>query len=161
LAGQQSDLAIDRSFDFLYTLDTKNNVILIYELVARQLSQLRSSGDPNAASDASAGERVGLACFRSRRARPPGDLSGASRPGQRLCVRGRRAPLPRASRRSSGETTTSMPIPMLVTPHISLPPSFSRISSAKMGGAGQAPLRIFAPQPSGRMRGRFHHATPR
>jgi hypothetical protein len=59
-AGQQSDLAIDRSFDFLYTLDTRNNVILIYQLVSRQLSELVSIGDPNAASNGSVGERVGL-----------------------------------------------------------------------------------------------------
>jgi hypothetical protein len=59
-AGRQSDLAIDRSYDFLYTLDTRNNVILIYQLVAHQLNELVSAGDPNAASNASAGERVGL-----------------------------------------------------------------------------------------------------
>ncbi len=59
-AGQQSDLAIDRTYDFLYTLDTRNNVILIYQLATGQMSELVSVGDPNAASNASAGERVGL-----------------------------------------------------------------------------------------------------
>jgi hypothetical protein len=60
-AGEQSDLAMDRSFRFLYTLDTLNNVILIYQVVAGQLSELVSVDDPFAVSNASAGERVGLA----------------------------------------------------------------------------------------------------
>jgi hypothetical protein len=60
-AGIQSDLAIDRSFRFLYTLDTKNDVVLLYEILAQQLTVLSSSADPEAASSAAtSGERVGL-----------------------------------------------------------------------------------------------------
>ena len=50
---------------------------------------------------------------------------------------------------SPGDTTTNIPSPMLNTRYIS--PSAmspSRISSAKIGGVGQTPLRIFAPHPT-------------
>jgi hypothetical protein len=60
-AGVQSDLAIDRQFHFLYTLDTKNNVVLLYKLTAPNgLFELTSSGDPQGASDSNSGERIGL-----------------------------------------------------------------------------------------------------
>lgn len=62
LAGEQSDLAIDRSIRFLYTMDTLNNVVLIYDIAGATFGQpLVSSGDPGAASDGSVGERVGIA----------------------------------------------------------------------------------------------------
>jgi hypothetical protein len=59
-AGVQSDLAIDRGFRFLYTLDTKNNVVLLYGIASQQLAVLESTTDPEAASNAVVGERVGL-----------------------------------------------------------------------------------------------------
>jgi hypothetical protein len=59
-AGVQNDLAIDRELRYLYTLDTENNVFLLYGLVQQQLITLTSSGSPNSASDGSVGERVGL-----------------------------------------------------------------------------------------------------
>jgi len=60
-AGQQSDLAIDRGFRFLYTLDTKNDVMLLYQLAGKTLSELDSAGDAEAASSSNTdGERVGI-----------------------------------------------------------------------------------------------------
>lgn len=61
-AGIQSDLAIDRTLGtgFLYTLDTLNNVILVYQIQTGQLDALPSSGGPNDASGTGSGERVGL-----------------------------------------------------------------------------------------------------
>jgi hypothetical protein len=60
-AGIQSDLAIDQSFHQLYTLDTLNNVIVVYQIDTGNLGELASSGDPGAASNGSSGERAGLA----------------------------------------------------------------------------------------------------
>jgi hypothetical protein len=61
-AGIQSDLAIDRdpTRRFLYTLDTKNNVFLLYRLATHELFSLAPVGNVNAASDNNSGERVGL-----------------------------------------------------------------------------------------------------
>jgi hypothetical protein len=60
LAGIQNDLAIDQGFHQLYTLDTLNNVIVLYQIDTVTMGTLTSSGDPGAASDGSQGERVGL-----------------------------------------------------------------------------------------------------
>ncbi|HXV13227.1 MAG TPA: Ig-like domain-containing protein [Candidatus Krumholzibacteria bacterium] len=64
-AGIQDDLAIDSAptRGYLYTLDTLNNVILLYRISDGQLFELDPDGntDPNAASSTSSGERVGLA----------------------------------------------------------------------------------------------------
>ena len=60
LAGIQSDLGIDRGLRYLFTLDTKNNKILLYPLVQQTLIELASDGDPFAASNAGSNERVGL-----------------------------------------------------------------------------------------------------
>ena len=61
-AGEQSDLAIDRApvRRFLYTLDTLNNVFLLYRISTDELFELTPEGDAFSASDASSGERVGL-----------------------------------------------------------------------------------------------------
>jgi len=63
-AGIQNDLAIDRNYSpgerHLYTLDTKNNVVLMYRLNTQELVVLTSGTDPDGASDESSGERVGL-----------------------------------------------------------------------------------------------------
>jgi len=60
-AGIQSDLAIDQQYRFLYTLDTKNDVLLVYQIALQDLFELVSSADPEAASNGfSSGERVGL-----------------------------------------------------------------------------------------------------
>jgi hypothetical protein len=60
-AGIQSDLAIDRQYHFLYTLDTKNDVLLLYAIGTQQFAELVSSADPEAASSVGLyGERVGL-----------------------------------------------------------------------------------------------------
>jgi hypothetical protein len=59
-AGVQSDLAIDRVRRFLFTLDTKNNQILLYRIDTDELFELNPSGDPFTASDAGSNERVGL-----------------------------------------------------------------------------------------------------
>ncbi len=61
-AGIQSDLGIDRdpNLRYLYTLDTKNNKILLYPLIQQTLIELPSDGDPFAASNAGSNERVGL-----------------------------------------------------------------------------------------------------
>ncbi len=61
-AGIQDDLALDPR-GLLYTLDTLNNVILIYVINTGQFEQMvpDASTDPNAASNNSSGERVGLA----------------------------------------------------------------------------------------------------
>ena len=63
-AGVQSDLAIDRSVHYLFTLDTKNNVFLAFGLPTSAdpgtLVTFTASIDPGQASDASSGERVGL-----------------------------------------------------------------------------------------------------
>ena len=61
LAGFQSDLAIDQGIRQLFTLDTLNNVIVVYQIAGDALGTLASSGDAGAASDGSQGERVGLA----------------------------------------------------------------------------------------------------
>jgi hypothetical protein len=62
-AGIQDDLAIDAANGFLYTLDTLNNVVLIYVIGSGQFEELApdNATDPNAASNTSSGERVGLA----------------------------------------------------------------------------------------------------
>lgn len=61
-AGIQNDLAIDRNNHFLYTLDTLNDVILLYQLNVRSLDELVSNGGPGDASAVgSSDERVGLA----------------------------------------------------------------------------------------------------
>jgi len=63
-AGVQSDLAIDRSVHYLFTLDTKNNVFLAFGLPTSAdpgtLVTFTGAIDPGQASDASSGERVGL-----------------------------------------------------------------------------------------------------
>jgi len=63
-AGVQSDLAIDRSVHYLFTLDTKNNVFLAFGLPTSAdpgtLVTFTASIDPGHASDGSSGERVGL-----------------------------------------------------------------------------------------------------
>jgi hypothetical protein len=63
-AGVQSDLALESQFGYLYTLDTLNNVILIYQIGNDQLNEIR----PDPGTDAGAAstppqndERVGLA----------------------------------------------------------------------------------------------------
>ncbi len=64
-AGIQDDLAIDSAptRGFLYTLDTLNNVILLYRISDGFLAELSPDGstDDNAASNTSSRERVGLA----------------------------------------------------------------------------------------------------
>ncbi len=64
-AGIQSDLAIDRTLGsgFIYTLDTLNNVLLVYQVSNGQLTEITSFGGANDASDGGSGERVGLAVF--------------------------------------------------------------------------------------------------
>jgi hypothetical protein len=59
-AGVQNDLAINRDLRYLYTLDTENNVFLLYALVQQQLVTLTSDGSPHSASNTSVGEPVGL-----------------------------------------------------------------------------------------------------
>lgn len=62
-AGIQNDLAIDRSFSFLYTVDTLNNVLLVYDITQQSLIVLvpDALSDPEAISTVdSFGERVGL-----------------------------------------------------------------------------------------------------
>jgi hypothetical protein len=63
-AGVQSDLAIDRSLKFLFTLDTKNNVFLAFGLptssAAGTLLTFNPSVGANEASNSNSGERVGL-----------------------------------------------------------------------------------------------------
>jgi len=63
-AGVQSDLAIDRQLKFIYTLDTKNNVLLAFGLPTSaqpgELVTIASAAGANDASDANSGERVGL-----------------------------------------------------------------------------------------------------
>lgn len=62
-AGIQDDVALDpRAGGLLYTLDTVNNVILLYQISTDMLFELVPDGstDPEAASNASARERVGL-----------------------------------------------------------------------------------------------------
>ncbi|HEX5131217.1 MAG TPA: hypothetical protein VFX92_01890 [Candidatus Krumholzibacteria bacterium] len=63
-AGIQSDLAIDQTFRQVYTLDTLNNVIVVYQIATGDIGILASSGDPGAASNPSSGERVGLSVMR-------------------------------------------------------------------------------------------------
>ena len=58
--GNYSDLAIDRGFRFLYTLDTAHNLIVIYDIVQQTASELIPTGDPGEASNDNVGERVGL-----------------------------------------------------------------------------------------------------
>jgi hypothetical protein len=62
-AGEQSDLAIDRGYGsgFVYTLDTLNNVILLYEVANGNLTELGPAGSPDDLSDGVSDERVGLA----------------------------------------------------------------------------------------------------
>jgi hypothetical protein len=61
-AGRQDDVALDPR-GYLYTLDTQNNLVLIYVIAEDRLEELvpDENTDPYAASNASAGERVGLA----------------------------------------------------------------------------------------------------
>jgi hypothetical protein len=63
-AGIQSDLAIDRSLKFLFTLDTKNNVFLAFGLPTSSAPGTLLTFDPsvgaNEASASGSGERVGL-----------------------------------------------------------------------------------------------------
>jgi hypothetical protein len=62
-AGIQDDLALDsRGGGLLYTLDTLNNVVLIYVISEDRLEEIvpDSNTDPYAASNTSSGERVGL-----------------------------------------------------------------------------------------------------
>jgi len=64
-AGEQSDLALHPVFSFLYTIDTLNDQLLVYDIVQRALVEMfpdTSLGfDPESISDASSsGERVGL-----------------------------------------------------------------------------------------------------
>jgi hypothetical protein len=60
-AGIQDDAALDPR-GFIYTLDTLNNVILLYQIASDQLFELEpdSNTDPLAASNNSSRERVGL-----------------------------------------------------------------------------------------------------
>lgn len=65
-AGVQSDLAIQPGIDFLYTIDTWNNMLLVYDVGQQTLSEMfpdtLSGYDAEAIStDFSSGERVGLA----------------------------------------------------------------------------------------------------
>lgn len=60
LPGIQSDLAIDRGFNYLYTLDTRHNTFLLYALDQDQIVTLIPLGDVNSASNSSEGERVGI-----------------------------------------------------------------------------------------------------
>lgn len=63
-AGVQSDLAIDRQFRFLFTLDTLHNTLLLYDIPQANLEELTPTitTDPEALStDGDSGERVGLA----------------------------------------------------------------------------------------------------
>ncbi len=63
-AGIQDDLAINMTNGFLYTLDTLNNVILIFVInPTGELFEMvpDNSTDTNAASNSGSGERVGLA----------------------------------------------------------------------------------------------------
>jgi hypothetical protein len=63
-AGIQDDLAIDSANGFLYTLDTLNNVVLIYVIGTGQFEEMvpDASTDAGAASKTgTSGERVGLA----------------------------------------------------------------------------------------------------
>jgi hypothetical protein len=64
-AGEQSDLALHSGFSFLYTIDTLNDQLLVYDLVQQALVEMfpdTSMGfDPESISEASSsGERVGL-----------------------------------------------------------------------------------------------------
>jgi hypothetical protein len=61
LAGIQSDLAIDQGIRQLFTVDTLNNVIVLYQIATDALGTLAPQGDPGTVSDGSQGERVGLA----------------------------------------------------------------------------------------------------
>jgi hypothetical protein len=64
-AGKQADLALLRAgaLTGLYTLDTLNNVILLYDVGAAQLHEIvpDRTTDTYAASDSTSGEAVGLA----------------------------------------------------------------------------------------------------
>ncbi|HET6348564.1 MAG TPA: hypothetical protein VFH88_05710 [Candidatus Krumholzibacteria bacterium] len=61
-AGIQSDLTLDRTYRWLYTLDTLNNKILLYELSIHQVHDMEPPASlPYLASNESSGERVGLA----------------------------------------------------------------------------------------------------
>ncbi len=62
-AGEQNDLAIDRTLGtgFLYTLDTLNDVMLVYDIGSDNLVEFSPSGNPDDFSDAGSNERVGLA----------------------------------------------------------------------------------------------------
>jgi len=60
-AGIQRDLAIDQGVRHVYTLDTLNNVIVGYQIATQTLFTLAPTGSPHTVSDASQGERVGLA----------------------------------------------------------------------------------------------------
>lgn len=63
-AGRQNDLAIDREFRFLFTIDRLNDVLLLYDIVQQQLSVMTANPantDAEALSTAtSAEERLGL-----------------------------------------------------------------------------------------------------
>ncbi len=60
--GVMNDLAIDRNVNYLFTLDTMNNVFLAYGLIGQDVLTFTGAtpSDPGRASDAGSGERVGL-----------------------------------------------------------------------------------------------------
>jgi hypothetical protein len=64
-AGVQNDLAIQEGINFLYTVDTHNNMLLLYDIGQGTLSEMfpdtLSGYDPESIStDFSGNERVGL-----------------------------------------------------------------------------------------------------
>jgi hypothetical protein len=60
-AGIQSDLAINQTLNLLYSLDTLNNVIVVFQPSTGVVGELAPTGDPFDASDGGSDERVGLA----------------------------------------------------------------------------------------------------
>ncbi len=61
-AGIQRDLALDEQLDFLYTLDTLNDVLLLYRLSDGQLFE--AVRDSALSTPSASGERVGLAVLK-------------------------------------------------------------------------------------------------
>lgn len=59
-AGVQRDLAIDQGIRQLFTVDTLNNVVLVYQIGTQLLGTLTPVGDAGSVSDGSEGERLGL-----------------------------------------------------------------------------------------------------